>query len=264
MITRKKSRSGQMSHVASMLLVVAGAIIMLLFLTKFMGKATFEEAINTCRFSVMTQVASEVQPGLTGKKSPLDINCEKRYVRFYEHKVELGLNPEGMKPMAIDFEGEKIKKFSDLTDHVVNQVIAEELRICKYQFADGKVEIFGNDDAFWIGKKSICFVCAEIDFEPTVKQKSFNTLVEYTNKTTFDDTGITYYDYMTEKNMYGNYMWKGIGGLNNLNIDTSKKYAIYIWKAKPGAISSLIQDGDMNILLTPYEDVNKYCKQQAS
>jgi hypothetical protein len=244
-----------------MILIVAGAIILLLFITQFSSKATYEESINTCRFSVLAQVATELKPGLSGAKSPLDINCDKRYVKFYNTKVELGLNPENMKPKEIQIEGEKTKRFKVLTDQVVNQVIAEELRICKFQFADGKVAIFTNDEHFF-ADKAVCFVCSEITFSNLNTQK-IESLIEYTKKTSFDDTGTTYYDYLTEETVYGNSMWlEPEENPDSLIIDTSKKYAVYVWRYNRAHLS-LYKNG-IRVNIRPYDELNNVCNLQAS
>ncbi|MGV8172151.1 MAG: hypothetical protein ACP5OA_05675 [Candidatus Woesearchaeota archaeon] len=293
----KKCYKGQLSQTAALILILVGAIVMFLFISKVTSKSTFDDAINTCRFSVMTQVASEVSPGITGKKSPFDINCEKRYVKFYNTKVELGLNPENMKPLAIDFNGQKIKKFKTLTDQAVDQVIAEELRICKFQFAEGKVEVFANDDAFF--GKNVCFICSEISFESSsIKQNSFNTLFEYTSKTAFDDTGTSYYEYLNEESYTLNKMWvqpnydpskesryminsffrtrNQAQNYGNLNIEISKKYYVFFEKYEPGRTITLNEDannvvtGEIDeveqywVAIVPSDEIENYCDFQAS
>lgn len=243
-----------------------------MYLTQFMGKNTFQEAIDICRFSVMGQVATELKPGISGMKSPFDISCEKRYVHFYNTKVELGLNPSNMQLLTIDVGGKKITKFKSLTDSVVDQVIAEEMRTCKYEFADGKAEIFTNDEKL-VNSQRVCFVCSEITFDKTVDKKTFNTLVQYTNKTTFSDEGMTYYQYLTETTLFGNTMWdqptyvpsgdkdKPFG---NLTIDTSKSYVVYVSKWKIGKLDLWHWKDAINIQITPADYPNYYCALQAS
>jgi len=275
---RKKNRA-QLAHTATLILIVASAIVILIFITKFTSKATFDEAINTCRFSVMAQVASELRPGITGAKSPFDIDCERRYIRFYNTKVELGLNPNNMKLREVNFNGQDVKRFKTLTDSIVDEVIAEELRVCKYQFGDGKVDVFANDDPFWVSK-SICFVCSEIEFEDTVKQEEFKTLVDYTKKTTFDDTGTSYYEYLTETSRTGNIVWaqptyeaSTILSLlritvsqeySNLELSKSKKYYIYFTKLKPAKADMARWTDGYWVAIIPAEDIKDYCAFQAS
>ena len=278
-----RQHRGQSGKIIEIILILAGAIVLFLFFSGVFAKSTFDEAINTCRFSVIGQVATELKPGISGMKSPFNINCEKRYIHFYNTKVELGLNPTNMQPRPIDVEGKKVSKFKELTDFDVDQVIAEEMRICKYEFADGKVEVFTNNEAFW-SNKNVCFVCSEIDFDPTVSKKTFNTLVEYTNKTTFDNTQTSYYTYLTEKSVSENIMWIQptystdwfsvnptgqfhiLSGKDkdyaNLNIDTSKKYAVFFEKFKPAKISTASKY--FWVAIVPMDEINNYCDIQAT
>lgn len=255
-----------MSHVVNLIIIIAGAIIIFLLLAKLFEATDYVEAINVCRLSVLTQAATELQPTISGKKSPFDIRCEKRYVKFYNTKVELGLSPENMKPMEIDFEGEDVKKFKSLTDHTVNQVIAEELRICKYQFGDGKIAVFGNDERFVLDRR-VCYVCTEFSFEPGVSLQKISSLTEYLNKTTFDDAGITYLDYLEEINLYDEYMFRFFKeddqDTKDHVIDTSKRYAIFIWRFNRGTISGNLED-HVGLFMVPYDRLNAYCDLQAN
>jgi hypothetical protein len=277
-------KKGQIGKVGELILIIAGAIVMLLVLSKLTEKSTFDEAINTCRLSVIGQVATELKPGITGSKSPFDINCDRRYVKFYNTKVELGLSPTNMKARQVTINGKKVNKFSELTELTVDQVLAEEMRICKYQFADGKIEVFANDDSFWSGKY-ICFICSEVDFDPGVRRSEFVTLVEYTNKTTSDKTGTTYYDYLTEKSYTENILWSQPTyvstndydkNYNNLTIDKSKKYYVFFEKYNPRThIQALSPTDDVTktnaynveqywVAIVPADEINTYCNFQAS
>lgn len=268
----KVSRKAQMSHVVNLIILLAGAIIIFLVISKIFEVTNYTEAINVCRLSVMTQAATELQPTISGKKSPFDIKCDKRYVKFYNTKVELGLSPENMKPMEIDFEGEDVKKFRSLTDHTVDQVIAEELRICKYQFGDGKMEVFVNDESALRGK-DVCYVCTEIDFESDkITQDTFTTLVDYTKKTVDENSGLTYYDYLSEESYTGNIMWSQ----PDLVIDKSIKYYVLFKKYNPPTLLDAKEDKKDVMLkdparvehywvaIAPADKMNDFCDIQAN
>jgi hypothetical protein len=272
--TNKDNKKGQVGKLAAIILILAGAIIMYMYLTQFMGKNTFTEAINICRLSVLGQVATETKLDMTisGAKSPFSISCEKRYVNFYNTKVELGLNPSNMKPLTVDVGGKKITKFKSLTDTVVDQVIAEEMRTCKYEFGDGKAEIFTNDEKL---KDSIrvCFVCSEINFDKTVEKKAFDSLITYTNKTTFSDEGITYFNYLTETTVYDNTMWwqptykpesDKDAYYNNLTIDTSQPYVVVVSKWTIAPLDLWHWKNAINVQVIPAKYLNSWCALQAS
>jgi len=293
-----KQKKGQIGKIVEVVLIIAGAIVLYLFIAQVTAKSTFDEAIHTCRFSVVAQVATELRPGWTGSKSPFNVNCEKRYINFYNTKVELGLSQTNMKLRPINIEGKKMNSFKTLTDFTVDQVIAEEMRICKYQFADGQEEIFVNND--YVGNsKNVCFICTEIRFMD-VKKSSFDTLVDYTEKTTFDESRVTYFDYLTQKTIYNISMWiqpffdPEKYPLGNLTIDTTKSYAVIInqyskgkWRninpdylggsaSLPGQLLTMAQNikdtftstenqvAPLSVAIVPISDMNKYCDIQAS
>lgn len=258
----------------TIILMLAGAIIIFIFISGVTKKSTFDEAINTCRFSVLGQSATNLKI----IHSPFNINCEKRYIKIYNTKVEVGLNPSNMQSLTIDMGGKKVTRFKELTDLTVDQVLAEEMRICKYQFAEGKMNVFVNDGSFW-ANKNICFVCSEIDFDPSVRKQTFDTLVEYTNKTTFDDTKTTYYNYLTENGLMETPVWaqptndpsfwsKVWGGADtkygNLSINTNKTYVIYFEKYMPSTINIFQWTNGYWVVIQPLEDINKYCQVQAT
>jgi hypothetical protein len=269
---------GQIGYLVTIILIIAGAIIIYGFIARFTGKATFEEAINTCRISVVAQSATELKPSASGWKSPLNINCEKRYIKFYNTKVEVGLNPENMKPLQLVVDGQKITRFRSLTEYTVNRVIAEEMRICKFEFADGKTEIFANDENL-IKSQTVCFVCSQIHFDTGVKKQTFNTLVEYTKETNLKDYDKTYYEYLTEETISNNSMWSQPmyevsfwtrlftsedGTYANLTIDTSKDYLVFVEKYKPGKLDWLHWGRPMWVAILPADKINNYCNIQAS
>jgi len=275
---KMRTTKGQMGQLGLLIIILVSAIIIFFFLTKFVNKTNYDQIINTCRFSVLAQTATEISPGISGSKSPLDLDCEKRYINFYNTKVDLGTTPETMKPTKVVYEGHKVTKFTKLNEDVVNQAIAEELRICKFEFGDGKVEIFANDEKFWTNE-NVCYVCAEINFEQEVQGPKYNSLVQYTKENSFSDTKQSYYDYLTEKTYAGNEMWgqplydpstwtkiftNADGSYANLEIDTSKKYLVFIEKRKPGKVELLNWGRPEWVTILPADEINKYCDVQGN
>ncbi|MGV8172328.1 MAG: hypothetical protein ACP5OA_06575 [Candidatus Woesearchaeota archaeon] len=281
---KKIGTKGQMGQLVVLILIIAGAIVIYAFIAKFVGKSTYEEAINTCRFSVIAQSATELGPSGSGWKSPLDINCEKRYISFYNTKVMMGLSPTNMKLLPISMNGQRMTKFRSLTEYAVYQVIAEEMRICKFEFADGKVEIFTNDEKTF-DTQNVCFVCSEINFEDTVNQRVLEDFREFTEKTRISNDDKTYFEYLTEDTVMGNPMWsqpsfKPTYPYGNLSIDTSKSYVVVVRKYSSSnldflykgilldslidKIMPLLKGGPLTVSIIPASDVNKYCDLQAS
>jgi len=259
------NKKGQFSQVMILMLILASAIVILLFVTKFVTRSTMDESVSACRLSVMTQAATTY--GIISKTSPLDINCDKRYVNFYNTRAELGLSLENMNPIDIDFGDHKAKKFTELNEFIVDQVIAEELRVCKFEFGDGKVKIFPNDKSGIFTRKEVCFVCSEINFKPGVSKTNFTNLVDYTKKTTYSDAGTSYFNYLTETTVSGNAMWSqptDTKNLGSLDIDSTKTYLIYAQKVDPSTLESWYYTGGIYIGIVPQKDINKYCDLQAS
>jgi hypothetical protein len=266
---RKKGfRKGQMGQVAALILIIAGAIIIFMFISRFNNKATYEEVINTCRFSVTAQIATEKIPSLGSMKSPLDLNCEKRYIQFYNTRIELGLNPENTRPMTSMYNGQKISKFKTLTPYIVNQVVAEEMRICWFQFGEGKIPVFANDDKSFWWNDDVCFVCSEINFENTVETTQFTGLIDYMKTTTFDDTGTTYYEYINQATL-SERSWEEYNQLDKhaamlytpFIMEKGKQYVVVFYKD----YDSLLQGKNAYYVEVLSQDkLNTLCEVQAS
>jgi len=262
MLSIARKKQGMENQLLIIILILAAAIVIFIVLTKYITSTNANGEIEICKLSVVTQSATEIKPGMTGWKSPLDLNCAKRYINFYDTKVEQGMSPYNTKPLTIDYDGKKVTKFNGLSDMVVDQVVAEELRICKYQFGDGKIDIFPNNEKLFEGQK-VCFVCSEINFKPTVQKQIFSNLVDYTKKTTYAKAGKTYYNYLTEKTIYDNPMWDqptlpGDKPLSNLNFDKSKPYLVFVEKYSRSTVDVLQKEG-IWIIIAPASDINNYC-----
>jgi hypothetical protein len=264
----QKSKCAQLSQVAMLIIVIASAILIFLFVTKFSSSNKYEQVINTCRFSVLAQSATEVTPGVAGSKSPFDLHCDRRYINFYGTKVQIGLSPENMESKKVVYEGREVKKFTKMNEQVAYQVIAEELRICKFEFADGKVDIFPNNDNLVSGKH-VCYVCSEITFDSeTIDHTEYDNLKQYTMDTKYSGADATYYAYLTEKNIYDRSMWEQAtlpddNTESNLKIDTSKKYFVFIDKYTRGTITDLSKS-NIWVTLKPVDEMNTYCDIQAN
>jgi len=277
------NKRGNFSTVMTLILIVVSAIVIILVLTSFNIANTLEEAVKVCRLSVITQSATSV--GIIDKDSPFNINCDKRYVNFYNTRVDMGLSPENMHAISVDYGSRTTKKFTELNEYVTNQVLAEELRVCKLEFSDGKLDIFPNEDQ-GLRDKNICFVCSEINFEPGVKKQTFTHLKDYTKNTMIQQSGITYYDYLTEQTRYNESMWEQAvmpdgTEYSDIPIDTSKNYLVYVQRYKyglgrhlkwlalaiPGGnmITDLVRTTDsVTVGITPSKYITNMCDVQAN
>jgi hypothetical protein len=202
-------KKAELSVVAGLILVLISGLVLFAVFSGVFKKATLEEAINVCRLSVLTQANTKGIPGASGMKSPLDLDCDKRYVDLYNDRVEIGLAPESTSPQSIIYNGKKIKKFTQLNDYIVNQVVAEEMRTCYFEFGEGKMHVFDNslDPSIknTFDKEDVCFVCSEINFKD-VKQQSYSGYLDYIKKTYIKNEEMTYYQYFNQPAL-GNISW---------------------------------------------------------
>jgi len=280
-----QNNKGQLSQVMILILILVSAIVILLVITRYVTKSTMDESVSACRISVMTQAATAW--GIISKTSPLDINCDKRYVNFYNTRAELGLSLENMNSINVDLGDHKAKKFSELNDFIVDQVVAEELRVCKFEFGDGEINIFPNDKSGIFTGKDVCFVCSEINFKSITPSKTFIGLIDYTKKTTFSDAGTSYFNYLTEPTLYNESMWDQGAYIDEhpkdytISLDSSQSYSVVVRKHVPvaagtkiivssipiigGPVSSMITSTEsIDIGIVQTKNLNKYCNLQAS
>ena len=269
-----RSRLGQIGLLMTLIIVLAGAIIIFIFIGKFTNNNRLEQAINTCRFSVLSQTATELAPTATGAKSPFDLHCDRRFITFKGTEADIGLSPENTEPMKVVYEGKQVKKFTKMNEDVAYQVLAEELRICKFEFADGKIELFPNNDNLFAGDQ-VCYVCSEITFDSdTVDQAEYNNLKKYTMDTTYSDAQVKYYAYLTENNFAGLPMWSQAtlpadDAGSDMKIDTSKKYVVYVSEYVPEKIINYKEitgkrEANIDVSVRSVDDINKNCDVQAN
>ena len=149
-------------------------------------------AIDTCRFSVIAQ--SGTATAMT--KSPLDVSCKTRYLDFTNTQVKEGLSPDKKSAIKVFYNGKTITTFPELNDYIVNQVVAEEMRICYFQFGEGKVkDLFANNDDSIGNKDDVCFICTQINFDKTIGSKTVKGFIDYINRTEVNGKGYTYLEY---------------------------------------------------------------------
>jgi hypothetical protein len=271
MIMRLHNKKGEMGFLATMILILVSALVLIIVITGFGKKAGLEGALQACRFSVLAQSYSEVAPSAGGWKSPLDIECNTRYITFKNTEVDAGLDPDVQKPIAVYWDNKKVQKFSNLNDYVVNQVVAEEMRVCFYQFGEGRADIFVNQE--YLLKTNVCFICSDFTFD--VKGKEFHGLGEFIKKTTITSEGMTYQKYFDKANTYIPFTWSGIAKdyPDTYEKIYSDQHYIVIFKKK--YVEGVFGEGtitiDNGIISNGYfvhfmhaEDIGKWCDLVAS
>jgi hypothetical protein len=188
-------KKAQLGTVVKIIIVLIVAIILITAVYIIYAQLMARGDLETCRVSVLAQAESKAIPSLSkGLTSPFSISCKKRYVKFFSNRVEEGTAPDATKPMQINYNGKLTKNIPGLTPFVVNQVIAEEMRICYYEFGEGQAQVFNNGIA-----SDVCYTCSEISFDD--KSQEYPGFIDYLNKTYIKNEQMTYYDYFNKPSL---------------------------------------------------------------
>ena len=173
-------------------LVIVVIVILFLFSGKLYAGIKKSNDRDTCKTSVLAQSVIMSVPGGENVVQP---DCKTFNVDFYDNRVEI--NDE--RASVYDSRQEStVKSFDGLTDEIVNQVVAEELRWCWYQFLEGQRSLFSLGLVFSGGGHS-CFLCSEINFDSSVTNNQFTGFYEFIKKESMLSSGTTYYDYIAEQ-----------------------------------------------------------------
>jgi len=262
----QRSKLAMVSTLVTLLIILAGAIVIFLFVYSVGAKANTESAMQACRLSVISQANTKIELGLK-RTSPLEIDCNKRYVNFYNTKVEIGIDPDNTKTVAVDYEDGQVKRFTELNDFIVNQVIAKEMQTCWYEFGEGKSHVFMNgEDNSWWNNANICYVCSEINFNrDTVKQEKFSGLIDYMKQTKLGAAQDTYYNYFNTKSLSEN-SWEKFNtedlkkiGLFSMTFERDKSYLVFFVKDYHTYASD-----SYYVEVIPADKINTVCDYQAT
>ena len=225
--------------VVILIFIIAGGIVTI-FAAELISQLKEDVDIETCRLSVLGQSATRKVPGtdISGPKTIIPLECQRRIVDISENEV----NVYGKKSSY---------KIKNADEGDVNKILAEELRLCWYKMAEGKVDIF-EDDFIRTSGGRVCLVCSEVNFDIRTK-KEFSGLVNYLKLNKVPNADNTYYTYLSnsQKTRYlaGGVPWtqwfpftkegkttEKIDQLENGKISTRGKYLIYFMAFKPSVI----------------------------
>ena len=213
-----------------MIIVIASAMVLILFGGKLYAAITGGASDNACRLSIFAQ--SKLK-GFTGK-SPVSIECPRKEIIFYKDHVEEHI--EGKSNNIKIKIGEKLeKKFKELDDVIVNQVIAEELRRCWYKTGEGELDAF--DEGGLLGTET-CLLCSTIEFDDEVINAGtvpFPDLMIYLENNKISPKGeeISYLDYLSKVKTARGFMWIPIQYKTFYQeevdkIEPGKKYVVFM------------------------------------
>jgi len=179
-------------------LVIIVVVVLTFILVIFVGelRAGFEGTDrDICKSSVSAQATVMNAPYGEGL---LQTKCKTYNVVFSDDRVEIN----GKRQSVYDAnQNAVVTKFDSLTNDIVNQVVAEELRWCWYQYLEGKKFILDRHD--WVAilstsQKRLCVLCDEISFDSDIAQPQFTGFYDYTKTHEMSSSSMTYYSYYAE------------------------------------------------------------------
>lgn len=221
--------------VVALVILILGAWVMFAFAGKLGTLFKEDSDIETCRLSVLAQAQTRNIPVVNvdtpGTIVPLD--CPRRNLKIYDNKVEIN----GKESAKYDFK--------KLTQDEINNIIAEEMRLCWYKMGEGGKNVF--EHSILLGVDKTCLICAEIEFDRKLNSE-YGGLVDYLKSRKISKGEISYYEYIAreQRNLYilNNIPWTqwtpwGKGSTERISEDrliTNQKYSIYFLAYKPSAV----------------------------
>jgi hypothetical protein len=201
----RRNRKGMgWEALAGIILVLSATIIIILWVNGTLGSLLGRSDRDICKTSV---IANSYAVHLSDKL--MRPECRTYNIRFYNDHVEIsGKTAEVFDERA----NKKVKSFSSLTDQIVNNVMAEELRLCWQQYGEGKIKFGSSMLGFWNSQGDNCFICDEIYFDPDVKQEKFSGFFDYIKSKNIPDGSKTYYQYIADnypERVYDSDTYKG-------------------------------------------------------
>jgi hypothetical protein len=268
-----QSRKAQLGTLVKIILVLISAILLITAVVMIYAQVNAKGAIETCRISVLAQAETKIPASPTkGLTSPFSINCKKRYVKFFNNRVQEGNAPESTKPIEVNYNGRLTKNIPDLSSFVVNQVIAEEMRICYYEFGEGQVHTLNTGIA-----TDACYVCSEISFDD--KTKEFSGFMDYITKTYIKNEQMTYYEYLNKPSL-SSVNWSMTAdtlmkkyNYNYNRFSSSQSYAVVFAKSDQRWKVWLYQfwsgfnteaDNEYSVQVVPVDKLNYLCDMEVS
>ncbi|RME52034.1 hypothetical protein D6783_06045 [Candidatus Woesearchaeota archaeon] len=170
-------------------IILAGVVIKVL---PSILKASDREA---CILSIQARKYTTIGPF----QSPISPECETFYATVKDKELELYTLQVNKLLRFLNKEGKHVvkrKKYDALTEDELYPLLAEELRLCWYQFLQGKQPILKEEFLSWGNNERFCFICDEITFE-TTKLRQFDNFLDYLKNTSIKGGTTTYYDYIT-------------------------------------------------------------------
>ncbi len=200
-------KKAQLSVTAKWIIAAMVIIMGILFYTTVFGKTVDMMNREACRLNVQAQaltkgVSTNPVNLLSGKSNVALKSCKTFNIHFKEKEVIVTESGK-KKKVEVYVEGTKTKRFDRLTNDIVNQVLAEQMRLCWYQFHEGQLDIFNKQflSNFGISGDHQCYLCNRISFDQDVRDNRFEDFYEYVNNTNITLVETSYLQYISQPTM---------------------------------------------------------------
>ena len=254
-----------MGFVQKLILACIVGILLIAIIILIFTSLSKKGDIEACRLSVRLQSGTEVHVAGISAGSMFDVNCNKRYVYIYPDRVEEGNSPENTNPIDIFLNGKKVKRFGELSDYIVNYAVAEEMKICYYEFGEGKVDVFPNNKKWFNADSDVCFICSEIVFKD-VPARKYTGFMSFIRTASIDNLKLTYLQYFNQPSL-SEKTWEEFTN-HEYNNDAENK--IFFDSKNPGKYDVVfrktrnpISKNGYYVYVIPSDKLNDVCKQVA-
>lgn len=259
------AKHAQMNNIVNMILLAIAAILLFTVGTIIYKTYTAKGVEEVCRMSVISQQNTEILG-----TSVLKLDCKRRYVQIFPDHAELGYEPDSTDKYAVMVDGEKKNKYRNVTNEIVNYIVAEEMKTCWYEFGEAQTEVFPNDETAGTGKDDICFTCSQITFSDIPAQAEYSGLVDYLKTHYPKDAKYTYWEYFNRpslsKNSLESYMtdigksdFEDAWNDRPLSFNPTALYSVVFYKD----YDNLGKNG-YHVLVIPSENTDDICEVPAS
>jgi len=189
MIKNHLLKKAQLSTLQVIVIALAVGIILIMAAIVWGNVIKNKSDIEVCKLSVLGKSYSK-----PGGKSPLQLDCPRNYITFYENQI---LSRTGTREIKkkVTVKGIQTDKFKELTKDIVFQTIADEARNCWYKMGEGKFVPF---DQNLFAPTTACLLCSSFNFEPKLKDNpvDYEGISLYLNETIIPGTEQTYAEYL--------------------------------------------------------------------
>jgi len=250
-------------------LIIMVVLMLILFPTfkKIYGVIASDSNDKVCRISVLKHAAFNT---MTGELKSTDIQCKRHYVVFGDEKVT-----KDDKRVKVS-ERPNLKKsstYKSLNNHIVNQVVADELYKCWSKMGEGAIDVFEKD--FALISNTPCIVCTQISYDVS-QDNTFTGLGNYLKTYKIPNGNITYMQFFNKSKMpvYYTLLGQVIPWTQYLTdwespfipqidtMDTNKNYIIYFYGFKPDKLSTMTEtlDNSYYLIFSELDDIPKRCE----